>query len=102
MIYKDISRLLYTAFPYISWPIGWNNLISFVKKYSQETKLTFLYWSKPPVKVVKLNSNGSAIKNTGKIGAGGIIRDHNGGLIYAYATPLGHGTNNQAEVKATI
>ncbi|KAM3204526.1 hypothetical protein P3L10_027935 [Capsicum annuum] len=38
----------------------------------------------------------------GKIGAGGIIRDHNRDLIYAYATPLGQGTNNQAEVESAI
>lgn len=45
--------------------------------------------------MVKLNYGG-------KIVAGGIIRDHNGDLIYAYATPSGQGTNNQAEVEAAI
>ncbi|KAF3644302.1 hypothetical protein FXO38_20219 [Capsicum annuum] len=32
----------------------------------------------------------------------GVIRDHNGDLIYAYATALGQGTNNQAGVEAAI
>lgn len=32
----------------------------------------------------------------------GVIIDYNGDLIYAYATPLGQGTNNQPEVKAAI
>lgn len=52
--------------------------------------------------MVKLNSYGSAITNPGKISAGGMIRDHKGDLIYAYAAPLGQGTNNQAEVEAAI
>ncbi|XP_047257104.1 uncharacterized protein LOC124889439 [Capsicum annuum] len=42
----------------------------------------------------------SAKKTT--LGAGGVIRDQYGDLIFAYATPLGHGTNNKAEVEAVI
>lgn len=87
LIYKEISHLLCTAFPYISWPIGWNNLIDFFEKCRQETKITPVYWSKPPAKVVKLKSDRSEINNSSKIGAGGVIRDHNDDLIYAYATP---------------
>lgn len=54
----------------------------------------------PPTNEVKINFNGSALDNQGKIGVGGIIRDSQGDLIYAYATPLGHGTNNLAEIEA--
>lgn len=32
----------------------------------------------------------------------GVIRDHNGDLVYAYAIPLGHEKNNQTEVEADI
>ncbi|KAH0746235.1 hypothetical protein KY285_007892 [Solanum tuberosum] len=35
-----------------------------------------------------------------EIGGGGILRDSNGDIIYAFAIPLGEGTNNQAEVQA--
>ncbi|XP_019239990.1 PREDICTED: uncharacterized protein LOC109219984 [Nicotiana attenuata] len=44
--------------------------------------------------------DGSALGNPGKIGAGIIIRDHNGNFIHAISSPLGTGTNNQAEVQA--
>ncbi|KAF3683772.1 putative replication protein B-like [Capsicum annuum] len=89
LIYKDISHLLHTAFPYIPWPTGWSNLVTYAEKCRQRTKVTPVYWSKPPCNMVKLNSDSSALYNPGKIGAGGVIRDHNGDLIYAYATPLG-------------
>ncbi|XP_049348975.1 uncharacterized protein LOC125813529 [Solanum verrucosum] len=46
----------------------------------------------------KLNTDGSALNNPGKIGGGGILRDSNGTIIYAFAIPLGEGTNNQVEI----
>ncbi|XP_015164021.1 uncharacterized protein [Solanum tuberosum] len=57
---------------------------------------------KPPNVLFKLNANGSALDNPGSIGAGGILRNSNGDLIFAYYVPLGHGTNNQAEVEAAV
>ncbi|KAK4733771.1 hypothetical protein R3W88_008032 [Solanum pinnatisectum] len=59
-------------------------------------------WTKPPDKWVKVNTDGSALCNPGRIGAGGIIRNPKGELILAFSTPLGEGTNNQAEVEAAI
>lgn len=40
--------------------------------------------------------------NPGKIEGGGILGDHQGKLIYDFTTPLGYGTNNTAEMKATL
>ncbi|WMV32842.1 hypothetical protein MTR67_026227 [Solanum verrucosum] len=57
---------------------------------------------KPPEVWVKLNTDGSALSNPGKIGAGGILRDSNGKLIFSYSALLGEGNNNQAEVEAAI
>ena len=37
---------------------------------------------------------------SGKIGGGGILRDHQGKLIYAFSVPFGFGTNNLAELQA--
>ncbi|XP_055800325.1 uncharacterized protein LOC129869710 [Solanum dulcamara] len=71
-----------------------DKLISFGRETAE------LNGSNPP-NIVKLNTDGSAIGNPGKIEAGGIVRDHKGNLIYAFASPLGVGTNNQAEVQAT-
>ncbi|KAM3375976.1 hypothetical protein P3S68_014690 [Capsicum galapagoense] len=97
-----MSLLLYNAFPYIPWPSGWSNLAAYVGKFSQETKVTTIYWTKPLAQMVKLNSDASAFTNPGRIGVGEVIRDHNGDVIYAYAAPLGQGTNNQVEVEAAI
>ncbi|KAK4706306.1 hypothetical protein R3W88_034140 [Solanum pinnatisectum] len=59
-------------------------------------------WRRPPKDWVKLNTDGSALDNPGKLGAGGIIRDHRGEIILAFSTPMGEGTNNQAEIEAAI
>lgn len=64
--------------------------------------MTLVYWSKLSVSVVKLNFDGSTLSNPRKIEAGGVTRDQNGDLIYTYATPLGHGTNNQIEWEIVI
>ncbi|XP_075079807.1 uncharacterized protein LOC142165071 [Nicotiana tabacum] len=47
-----------------------------------------------------INSNGSALANPGKIGAGVIIRNHHGQFTHVVAIPLGEGTNNYAEIEA--
>ncbi|XP_070034617.1 uncharacterized protein [Nicotiana tomentosiformis] len=59
-------------------------------------------WKKPSHGLVKINSDGSALTNPGKIGAGVIIRDHNCGFIHAIAAPLGKGANNLAEIEAAL
>ena len=35
-----------------------------------------VHWFRPPVDWFKLNSNGVALGNPGKVGGGGLIRDH--------------------------
>ncbi|XP_015075597.1 uncharacterized protein LOC107019727 [Solanum pennellii] len=57
-------------------------------------------WEKPHQPFLKLKTDGSALDNPGKIGGGGIVRDHQGNMIYAFTIPLGIGTNNQAEIQA--
>ncbi|KAH0644882.1 hypothetical protein KY290_026149 [Solanum tuberosum] len=56
-------------------------------------------WTKSPTNILKLNTDGSALRNPSKIG-GGILRDSNGEMVYAFIIPLGIGTNNQAETQA--
>ncbi|WMV32529.1 hypothetical protein MTR67_025914 [Solanum verrucosum] len=59
-------------------------------------------WKTPIYNRYKLNTDGSAIPNPGKIGGGGILRDDQGSMVYAFAVPLGEGTNNQVEIQAAI
>lgn len=102
LVFKDIYFLLAASFPHISWPTSWNDLVSIVEKCSHDVKVTSITWKKPAADFYKLNTDGSALQNPGSIGGGGILRDHHGNLIYAFSTPFGIGTNNQAEVKAAI
>ncbi|KAK4717973.1 hypothetical protein R3W88_016311 [Solanum pinnatisectum] len=71
-----------------------------VESCKHDVKVTTIIWKTPPPKKYKLNTDGSALHNPGKIGGGGILRDDQGDIIYAFAIPLGEGTNNQAEVQA--
>lgn len=102
LAFKDIYYLLATTFPYISWPTNWKDLVFLVKSCKQEVKVTKVTWNKPIDDFFKLNTDGSALENPGSIGGGGILKDKHGNLIYAFATPLGFGTNNQAEIRAAI
>ena len=59
-------------------------------------------WTRPLDQWIKINTDGKALKNPGKIGAGGILRDHTGKILMVYTSPLGEGSSNQAEIGAAI
>ncbi|XP_055835240.1 uncharacterized protein LOC129903721 [Solanum dulcamara] len=101
-IFKDTSHLLHSAFPYINWPNNWRDLVLLVEQCYHDIKVFPVCWSKPTDHLVKLNTDGSALTNPDNIGGGGILRNASGDLMFAYAIPLGSGTNNQAEIKAVI
>ena len=48
----------------------------------------------------KLNSDGSALGNTGRVGGGGVIKDHDGHWLKGYARPLGCTNSCMAELWA--
>ncbi|WMV30204.1 hypothetical protein MTR67_023589 [Solanum verrucosum] len=100
LILKDTTHLLNTAFPYIQWANDWTDLFRMVEKCRQETMVRIVEWEKPSQHFLQLDTDGSALSNPRKIGGGGILRDHQGKLIYAFVIPLGTGTNNQAEFQA--
>ncbi|WMV50079.1 hypothetical protein MTR67_043464 [Solanum verrucosum] len=78
------------------------SLCKLLEKCIHDSKVTAVRWIKPPEKWVKLNTDGSALSNPGNIRAGGVLRNHKGELLFAFSVPLGEGTNNQAEVEATL
>lgn len=59
-------------------------------------------WNKPYIGTYELNIDGSALQDSGKIGGGGILWDHQGKIIYAFSLPFGLYTNNIAELKAAL
>lgn len=84
LIFKDISHLLNTAFSYLNWPDNWKDLIIMVEGCQHETKIIPLSWDRPHSSIYKLNTDGSALSNPGKIGGGGILRNDQGKMIYAF------------------
>lgn len=52
--------------------------------------------------MVKLNTDGSALDNPDSLGVGGVCRNNRGDLLFAFTTPMGVGTNNQAQLKAAF
>ncbi|XP_030936138.1 uncharacterized protein LOC115961271 [Quercus lobata] len=54
----------------------------------------------PPWGWLKLNSNGSAINNTGKAGGGGLFHDHEGNWVKGYVRGIGHTNSFMAELWA--
>ena len=101
-IYKDTFKMLKNSFPHIQWPANWTALIQKIENCKHDIKVHKVGWNKPPEDWVKINTDGSALNNPGKIGAGGIIRDKDGKLLMAFAVPLGEGSNNKAEVEAAL
>jgi len=67
-----------------------------VENCSHEIKVIPVLWERPCNGVYKLNTDRSALNNPDKIGGGGILRDHQGKLVYVFVVPLGIGTNYQA------
>uniref|UniRef100_M1CEJ8 RNase H family protein n=1 Tax=Solanum tuberosum TaxID=4113 RepID=M1CEJ8_SOLTU len=65
-----------------------------------ELRVWKVNWERPPPNILQLNTDGSALSNPGKIGGGGILRDSQGDMIYAYIVSSGTGPNNLAEVQA--
>ncbi|XP_034211169.1 uncharacterized protein LOC117624139 [Prunus dulcis] len=57
-----------------------------------------LAWTPPENGVLKLNVDGSLMKSSGSIGAGGVIRDHLGNWIGGFAVNLGKGQILEAEL----
>ncbi|WMV46072.1 hypothetical protein MTR67_039457 [Solanum verrucosum] len=100
LITKDIYLLINTAYSYIQWPTTWHEMIKIIELCKQDIRIWQISWEKPPQNILKLNTDGSALNNPGKIGGGGILRDHKGELVYAFSIPFGNGSNNQAETLA--
>ena len=60
-----------------------------------------IHWKAPPHPYLKLNFDGSALDNPGLVGAGGVLRDHQGRWISRFSARVGLVTNNMAEL-ATV
>lgn len=57
-------------------------------------------WEPPPLGWFKLNIDGASLNNPGMAGIGGVIRNHKGEFVAAFAKNIGIATNNKAELWA--
>ncbi|KAG6660494.1 hypothetical protein CIPAW_03G110900 [Carya illinoinensis] len=66
----------------------------------KEKRVQVVRWIKPLQGSFKLNTDGSS--NPGNSGAGGLLRNDAGNLIFAFSVNLGAGSKNAAELRAII
>ena len=95
-------QVIKLEFPSIPWQSSWSKLINIVEHCKHQYNIVLVRWNKPNLGNYKLNTDGSALQNSNKIGGGGILRDHQGKIVYAFSIPFGFGTNNIAEIKAAL
>ncbi|XP_077232605.1 uncharacterized protein LOC143869951 [Tasmannia lanceolata] len=57
-------------------------------------------WLPPPEGMIKLNFDGSSLGNPGDAGIGGLCRDSEGDVLWAFSGPIGVADSNEAEVRA--
>ncbi|XP_071933175.1 uncharacterized protein [Coffea arabica] len=84
------------AFP--SWPAFYASLVSLRKP----DLFRLVKWVRPIPGHLKLNTDGCSRGNLGRAGRGGVLRNSEGRLLFAFSTFLGHCTSIQAEVKALL
>ncbi|KAH0632683.1 hypothetical protein KY284_035469 [Solanum tuberosum] len=75
---------------------NWESLLKLMDIQLEDT----IKWSRPSHHSMKLNTDGSCIRESS--GGGGVVRDSNGNCIMAFILPLGNGTSNTAEEKAFL
>lgn len=80
---SDIHLLLRANYPYFTWTHSWNELYTLSERLKHATTITPMTWEKPNKNLVKVNFDGSALTNLGKIGSRAIVRDHQCQFIHA-------------------
>lgn len=78
----DISMLLAIIYPYITWPTKSSIPVFLVERYHHDMRVIQVSLFKPPYSMVKLNTDGNALKNPRSIGVGRIIRNNMSNLVY--------------------
>ena len=59
-------------------------------------------WNTPPNGWIKGNFDGAAKGNPGRVGCGGVLRDHVGNVIDVIAVPISHSNSHIAEATTAL
>lgn len=97
---KLTSIFISSQFQNLQFPMVWTDLFKTIESAKQSFSYSMVIWMKPDFGWVKLNFDGCCKGNPGSSGGGGIIRDHNGNFLIAYADFYGYSNNNMAEAKS--
>ena len=79
-IYKDNYKVLNTAFPQVNWLAKWTEVLRMSERCVHDIKVNMVTCIKPANQWIKVNMDGSALSNLGRLEAGGILRDNHGRL----------------------
>ncbi|XP_035551499.1 uncharacterized protein LOC118349850 [Juglans regia] len=80
------------------WTAAW----SVAADLNMASMVAQVKWQPPKDSWVKLNVDGYSVDNPSLAGAGGVIRNSQGGFIGGFAVSLGHHSNNYAEVMGLL
>ncbi|XP_070056771.1 uncharacterized protein [Nicotiana tomentosiformis] len=89
------------AFPSCNISLPWAMYCDTMLQLQPVQKITIVIWNKPEKGSLKLNTDESFIKENGKAGMGGILRDDKGDLIMAFSVSTQGKSNNYIEAQAT-
>lgn len=64
--------------------------------------LKAIKWTRPPRGSFKLNVDGSSLENPSMAGGGGILRDADGKLVFAFSRFFGTCSNDATEIRAVL
>ncbi|XP_075107012.1 uncharacterized protein LOC142179994 [Nicotiana tabacum] len=82
--------ILIAQFPSINFSPTIPYICELVDRLKPKLDIKLVRWIKPPQNQLKINVDGCSKSNPGSAGAGGILRDHTGHMIMAFATYLGN------------
>ncbi|KAM3342700.1 hypothetical protein P3S68_027666 [Capsicum galapagoense] len=101
-VIKFIKLIIRLQFPDLQLPTSWHEMYTTVEQLNPVIHYQAIFWHQPNHWWVKLNVDGCSKGNPGPTGGGGIIRDHVGVMISAFAEFYGECCNNLAEAKAML
>ncbi|XP_016496731.2 uncharacterized protein LOC107815630 [Nicotiana tabacum] len=78
----------------------WPDLCQRIEKLKPMQSWSQVLWSTPNHGYIKVNTDGSYIRENNKAGIGGIVRNNNGDLIMAFSKDVQCDNNNTAEALA--
>ncbi|XP_075076586.1 uncharacterized protein LOC142163223 [Nicotiana tabacum] len=79
---------------------SWLELCELVEGLKPTPRWKIVKWLRQLENRVKINSDSSFAE--GKVGIGGVVRYHTGGMIMAYSIPIVCSSNNLAEAQAAL